>query len=86
MTRFANLTRSQLRRRAKLFTAAWLSWLFIGEFIASLVPNALEIPIMLVAMVPFVIAGRYGVELWFRAKTAPELPRAAAHVVPPRDA
>lgn len=76
MTRFANLTRSQLRRRAKLFTALWLSWLFIGEFIASLVPHQLEIPVMIIAMIPFVLAGRYGIELWYRAKTTPELPRA----------
>ncbi len=77
MNRFANLTRSQLQTRAKLFTALWLSWLFAGDFIASLVPHALEVPLMLIAMVPFVLAGRYGMELWFRAKTAPELPRAS---------
>jgi hypothetical protein len=76
MTRFAHLSRSQLRRRAKLFTAVWLSWLFISEFIASLVPHALQIPIMFVVMIPFVLAGRYGIELWYRAKTTPELPRA----------
>jgi hypothetical protein len=76
MTRFANLTRSQLRRRAKLFTAVWLSWLVIGGYIARLVPGVLEIPVMLVAMVPFVLAGRFGIELWYRAKTTPELPRA----------
>ncbi len=70
------LSRSQLRRRAKLLTAVWLSWLFIGGYIASLVPDAAEIPVMLVAMVPFVLAGRYGIELWYRAKTTPELPRA----------
>jgi hypothetical protein len=75
-TRFASLSRSQLRRRAKLFTAVWLSWLFVGEFIASLVPSAAEIPVMLIAMVPFVIAGRYGIELWYRAKTTPEVPQA----------
>jgi hypothetical protein len=76
MTRFANLTRSQLRRRAKLFTALWLSWLFVGEFIASLVPHVAEIPVMLLAMVPFVLAGKYGIELWYRAKTTPDLARA----------
>jgi hypothetical protein len=65
-----------LRRRAKWFTALWLSWLFVGEFIASLVPHAAEIPVMLIAMVPFVLAGRYGIELWYRAKTTPEVPRA----------
>ena len=85
MSRFANLTRSQLRRRAKLFTALWLSWLFVGEFIASLVPRAAEIPVMLLAMVPFVIAGRYGIELWYRAKTTPELPRAEVVSSEPRD-
>ena len=84
MTRFANLSRSQLRRRAKLFTAVWLSWLFVAEFIASLVPHKLEIPVMLVAMVPFVVAGRYGIELWYRAKTTPELPRATAQHVDER--
>jgi hypothetical protein len=83
MTRFAHLSRSQLRRRAKLFTALWLSWLFVGEFIASLVPRGAEIPAMLVAMVPFVLAGRYGIELWYRAKTTPEVPR--ADVVSQRD-
>ena len=31
---------------------------------------------MLIAMVPFVLAGRYGIELWYRAKTTPEVPRA----------
>jgi hypothetical protein len=83
VTRFANLSRSQLRRRAKLFTAVWLSWLFVAEFIASLVPHKLEIPVMFVAMIPFVVAGRYGIELWYRAKTTPELPRAtASHVHP----
>ena len=76
MTRFAHLSRSQLRRRAKLFTALWLSWLFVGEFIASLVPHKIEIPVMLLAMVPFVLAGRYGIELWYRAKTTPEVPKA----------
>ena len=76
MSRFAHLSRSQLRRRAKLFTAVWLSWLFIGELIAGLVPHRFEIPVMLIAMVPFVIAGRYGIELWYRAKTTPEVPRA----------
>ena len=76
MPRFEHLSRSQLRRRAKLFTALWLSWLFVGEFIASLVPHAAEIPVMLIAMVPFVLAGRYGIELWYRAKTTPEVPRA----------
>ncbi len=76
MSRFAHLSRSQLRQRAKLFTALWLSWLFVGEFIASLVPAAAEVPVMLIAMVPFVLAGRYGIELWYRAKTAPEVPRA----------
>ena len=76
MTRFANLTRSQLRRRAILFTAAWLSWLYVGDYIASFVPHAAEIPVMLIAMVPFVVAGRYGIELWYRAKTTPELPHA----------
>jgi hypothetical protein len=74
--RFDSLSRSQLRRRAKLFTALWLSWLFVGEFIASLVPSVAEIPVMLIAMVPFVIAGRYGIELWYRAKTTPEVPQA----------
>lgn len=76
MSRFANLTRSQLRRRAVLFTCVWLSWLSIGELIASHVPHPIRIPILILAMVPFVIAGRYGMELWFRAKTTPELPRA----------
>jgi hypothetical protein len=76
VNRFAHLSRSQLRRRAKLFTALWLSWLFVGEFIASLVPHELEIPFMLIAMVPFVLAGRYGIELWYRAKTTPDVPRA----------
>jgi hypothetical protein len=76
MSRFASLSRSQLRRRAKLFTAVWLSWLFVGELIASVVPSAAEIPVMLIAMVPFVIAGRYGIELWYRAKTTPEVPQA----------
>ena len=76
MTRFAHLSRSQLRRRAKLFTALWLSWLFVGEYIASLVPHVAEIPVMLIAMIPFVVAGRYGIELWYRAKTTPEVPRA----------
>ncbi|HEY5926691.1 MAG TPA: hypothetical protein VIV11_33625 [Kofleriaceae bacterium] len=76
MTSFANLSRSQLRRRAKLFTALWLSWLVIGELIASAVPRAAEIPVMLLAMVPFVLAGRYGIELWYRAKTTPEVPQA----------
>jgi hypothetical protein len=74
--RFDHLTRSQLRRRAKLFTALWLSWLFVGDIIAGVMPHALEIPAMFVAMVPFVLAGRYGIELWYRAKTTPELPRA----------
>ena len=76
MTRFANLTRSQLRRRAVLFTAAWLSWLYVGDYIASFVPRAAEVPVMLLAMIPFVVAGRYGIELWYRAKTTPEVPRA----------
>ena len=76
MMSFAHLSRSQLRRRAKLFTALWLSWLFVGEFIASLVPHRFEIPVMLAAMVPFVLAGRYGIELWYRAKTTPDVPRA----------
>ncbi len=76
MGRFDHLSRSQLRRRAKLLTAVWLSWLFIGGYIASFVPGAAEIPVMLVAMVPFVLAGRYGIELWYRAKTTPEVPRA----------
>ncbi|HEY5947871.1 MAG TPA: hypothetical protein VIV40_20365 [Kofleriaceae bacterium] len=71
-----HLTRSQLRRRAKLFVAVWLSWLVLGQLIASRVPHAAEIPVMLIAMVPFVIAGRYGIELWFRAKTTPDLPAA----------
>jgi hypothetical protein len=74
--RFEHLTRSQLRRRAKLLTALWLSWLFVGDVIAGVLPGALQIPVMLVAMVPFVLAGRYGIELWYRAKTTPELPRA----------
>ena len=85
MSRFANLTRSQLRTRAKLFTAAWISWLFVSDSIASLVPGVLQIPIMLIAMVPFVLAGRYGMELWFRAKTAPELPRAEVYTEPHQD-
>ena len=76
MFRFDHLTRSQLRRRAKLFTALWLSWLFVGDVIAGVIPHALEIPAMFIAMVPFVLAGRYGIELWYRAKTTPELPRA----------
>jgi len=76
MSRFAHMTRSQLRRRAKVFTAIWLSWLVVGELFSSVVPHHYEVPFMLIAMVPFVIAGRWGVELWFRAKTAPEMPRA----------
>ena len=84
MANFDNLTRSQLRTRAKLFTAVWLSWLFVGGFIASFVPGILEIPVMIVAMIPFVVAGRYGIELWYRAKTAPELPRATAQHVDDR--
>jgi hypothetical protein len=76
MEHFATLSRNQLRRRAKLFTAVWLSWLFVGEFIASLVPHKLQIPVMIMAMIPFVVAGRYGIELWYRAKTTPEVPRA----------
>lgn len=76
MSRFASLTRSQLRRRAILFTCVWLSWLSIGELIARHVPHPIRIPILLLAMIPFIVAGRYGMELWFRAKTTPELPRA----------
>jgi hypothetical protein len=76
MSRVAHLSRSQLRRRAKLLTAVWLSWLFVGDLIAPLVPPVARIPVMLVAMVPFVLAGRYGIELWYRAKTTPEVPRA----------
>lgn len=78
MTCFAHLTRSQLRRRAKVFTAIWLSWIVVGELLSAAVPRSYEVPFMLIAMVPFVIAGRWGVELWFRAKTAPEVPRAQA--------
>ncbi len=84
MSRFADLDKSQLRRLARLFTAVWLSWLFIGQLVAAIAPRSFEIPILLVAMVPFVIAGRFGLELWFRAKTAPELPRATAHYEPER--
>lgn len=84
MSRFADLNKSQLRRLAKLFTAVWLSWLFVGQLVAAIVPGPFEIPILLVAMVPFVIAGRFGLELWFRAKTAPELPRATAQYEPER--
>ena len=76
MTRFATLSRSQLRKRAILFTLAWLSWLYVGDYIASFVPRAAEVPVMLIAMIPFVVAGRYGIELWYRAKTTPDLPQA----------
>lgn len=79
MSRFSELTRSQLRARAKLLTAVWLSWLFVGQYLAHAVPDPVEIPLLLAAMVPFVLAGRFGLELWFRAKTAPELPRATVY-------
>ena len=75
---FAELTRGQLRTRAKLLTAVWLSWLVVGHYVARAVPDRFEIPVLLAAMVPFVLAGRLGLELWFRAKTAPELAPAYA--------
>ena len=56
----------RFERRAKVFTAIWLGWLFVGEFAATAAPRAVEVPVMLGAMVPFVIAGGYGARLWYR--------------------
>ena len=74
MNRVPHMTRSQLRRRAKLYIAIWISWLFVGSWVAMVMPPHLDVPALFAVMIPFVLAGRCGIQMWAASRTAPDLP------------
>ena len=72
------LTRTEMRTKAKRHLAFALSWPFLGAVIVESITTTgfWEVPIALAVMAPFVWSARTGVDLWFRAKSAPDLPHA----------
>ena len=76
MNRFAYRTRSQLRSRAKIYIGIWLSWLFVGSWVAMVAPPHMDHFAVAAVMIPFVLAGRHGITMWAASRRAPELPLA----------
>src|SRR5829696_1950544 len=64
MNRFAYRTRSQLRSRAKLYIAIWLSWLVVGSWVALIAPPHMDHFAVAAVMIPFVLCGRHGITMW----------------------
>ena len=62
----ARCAQKRFDRHAKYFTAIWLAWIFVAELAATAAGRSAEVPVMLGAMVPFVVAGTYGARLWHR--------------------
>jgi len=54
----------------------WMSWFLVGSWVAMVMPSRMDRLAVAAVMIPFVLAGRHGIQLW----TASRAPVAMARV------